>query len=59
MLTFGDVADDKIGSIPPHASMMLSTICDIRCSELCTKIRLSFELTMSDSGLEILENKAC
>ena len=34
ILTFGDVAEERIGKMPPQAKIMLSTSCDTRCRVL-------------------------
>lgn len=46
-LTVGDVAAESKGKIPPQAMMILSTIWEMRCIVLCTKIMFSLLLTKS------------
>lgn len=57
-LTVGEVAAERRGKIPPHAIMMLSTICEIRWMVLWTKIMFSLLLTKSMTDLvEWLQKK--
>lgn len=56
-LTAGDVAEERMGRIPPQARTMLSTICDTRWMVLCTKMMLSFELMVSSSVSELLRKE--
>lgn len=51
-LTEGEVAAERRGKIPPHAIMMLSTICEMRWIVLWTKIMFSLLLTKSMTDLE-------
>lgn len=51
VLTVGDVAADNKGRIPPQAMIMLSTIWEMRCIVLCTKIIFSLLLTKSITDL--------